>query len=179
MKNIKRIFVLIILFICFITANVSAKIDVHSVLFQQENTFFLTADYIRFADDIELDNICQEERVRNTFKFLGRILFVVKVVIPIILIVFGAIDFGKALASSSADALSKSTKMFIIRIVSGVVIFLLPTIINFVFSLAGADKSDYAVCRNCLFNPRTCGYNPSNDRPIKGDGHDNGNEAIK
>ncbi len=107
-------------------------------------------------DDVTFANFCLQKKVINTMKFLGYGLYIVKILVPILLIIFGAIDFGKAMLSSNQDAIQKAAKSLIIKVITGIVIFLIPTIINFVFRLAGNDESSFNRCRVCIFDVRNC-----------------------
>ena len=115
------------------------------------------AQNIVFVADIA--NFCNEERAQNALRLIGYLLLVVKILIPILLIVFGVVDYFKAVVSSDADAISKSTKSFIMRVIAGVVIFLIPTIVNFAFDLI-PDKNtslhNAYKCRICVLNPNKC-----------------------
>lgn len=99
---------------------------------------------------------CSEPKIQKTFKFLGILLFIIKILIPILLIVLGATDYAKVVVSSDSDAISKSTKALMIRIFAGIVIFLIPTIINFAFSLIQNADTTFNDCRICLFDPNNC-----------------------
>lgn len=105
----------------------------------------------------KINDFCDEEKVRQVFHFFGSLLFAAKVVVPILLILFGVIDYFKAVIASNDDELAKSTKSLITRVIAGVIIFLLPTVINFAFGLVKTSKvSDMENCRRCFFNPGRC-----------------------
>lgn len=105
----------------------------------------------------------------NVWQLIGVLLLVFKIVIPIILIVLGMIDLGKAVISSDDKAISKSVKTLAMRLIAAVVIFFVPTIVSFVFTMIGAfnneAKADFDVCKTCITNPNasketqnTCNY---------------------
>jgi len=100
-------------------------------------------------------------RTAKIWKIVGRIFMVVKIVIPIILIIYSTIDLSKAVVVGKDDELKKVMKAFMIRAISGVVIFFIPTIITLFmglivgFSKSGAEE-DYKVCRTCIMNPSRC-----------------------
>jgi hypothetical protein len=50
--------------------------------------------------------------------FLGKILNVFKIVIPILILAFGAIDFGKAVVASKDDEIKKALKSLLFRILA-------------------------------------------------------------
>lgn len=107
--------------------------------------------------DTNLGEMCQIEKVRSVLKFFGYLFLIVKILIPIIIIVFGVIDFAKAVAASDADAIQKSTKSFVFRILAGIIIFFLPTVINFTFKiLLQNNTSRFNDCRVCVFEPNNC-----------------------
>lgn len=62
--------------------------------------------------------------------FLQRIFDMVKLIAPILVILFGSLDFGKAVISSDQEELKKAQSRFIKRCIAAVALFFLPTIIN-------------------------------------------------
>ena len=60
----------------------------------------------------------------------------------VLLFVLSIIDFAKATASSSDDALKKALKTTVKRLIIAVIIFLLPILIKFVFELLGIYSSE-------------------------------------
>ncbi len=105
-------------------------------------------------------NYCSNDlELLKTFKFIGRILSIIKILIPLIIIILGFIDFFRAVIASKDDEIKKSMKSLLFRVISGVVIFFLPTIINLVFMLIddwGNYRTDYSVCSTCVTNPSKC-----------------------
>ena len=98
-------------------------------------------------------------KLKSPLKFLGYILLIVKIIIPLLLIVFGIIDLFKAVTGGKDGEITKSLKSFIFRLIGGVAIFFVPTIISFVFSLVdGFDQveSDYNLCQKCILNVSEC-----------------------
>ncbi len=92
----------------------------------------------------------------SLWQLVGTVLLIFKIVIPIILIVLGMIDFGKAVISSDDKAISKSAKSLMFRIIAAVVIFFIPTLISFVFSVIAqfSDvQEDFEVCKLCITKP--------------------------
>lgn len=59
-----------------------------------------------------------------------------KFLIPILLIVFGILDFGKAAMSSKEDEMKKAQGKFIQRVIIGVCIFLAPTMLKLLLEIA-------------------------------------------
>ena len=69
-------------------------------------------------------------------KVISTIVLIIKIVVPILLIVFGMLDLGKAVMASKEDEIKKGQQTFIKRIVAAVIVFfviqLTQTIIRFV-----------------------------------------------
>lgn len=102
---------------------------------------------------------CSDPNFIKPFRFLGRIFAILKILIPVIIIAFGVFDLFRSVIASKDDEIKKSTKSLIMRIVSGVIIFFVPTIINVIFSLVddwNKYATDYSVCTRCIMNPNKC-----------------------
>ncbi len=94
----------------------------------------------------------------NIWQIVGYILLVFKIVIPIILIVFGMMDLGKAVVGSKDDDIKKAVKQLAFRAIAAVVIFFIPTLISMILGLVSnfqdsGARTDFNVCRECLTDP--------------------------
>lgn len=91
------------------------------------------------------------------WQFVGVLLLVFKIVIPIILIVLGAVDLGKAVISDKEEAINKQIKIFTRRLIAAVAIFFIPNIVSAIFliitSFKNEAKADYEYCRVCVVHP--------------------------
>ena len=56
---------------------------------------------------------------------------------PLLCIIFSCMDFVKVVVSDDKDALPKTVKRCLTRVVLALVLFFIPTIVNFVFPLLG------------------------------------------
>ena len=93
------------------------------------------------------------------WKLIGRIMLVFKIVIPLLLIIFGMIDLGKAVIASDEKAIKNATNSLIRRLIAAVVIFFIPTIVSAIFGLVDSfNKEDegYTICRTCITKPGSC-----------------------
>ena len=66
----------------------------------------------------------------------------IQIGIPIILIVLGMLDLGKAVVASKEDEIKSAQKMLIKRCIYAVAIFFVVLIVNVVFGLLGSTKDD-------------------------------------
>ncbi len=102
---------------------------------------------------------CKEEDVLKAFRFVGYILFFAKLLVPFIIIIMATFDYYKAVTAEKDDALQKQTKVFIRRLLTGIVIFFLPTILNTFMNLVNGwsdVKPDYEECVSCALDPIDC-----------------------
>ena len=103
-------------------------------------------------------------RTSAIWQFIGYALYAVKIIIPLIIIVFGIIDFIKAVMSSDDNAIKKAATSLLKRAIAGVIIFFVPTIVTVVFNLIEnftGGLEPITECKTCLLNPTsdTCeGY---------------------
>lgn len=90
----------------------------------------------------------------NIWQFVGYFIFWFKIIIPLLIIILGVIDLGKAVVSSDDKEVKKAAGTLGKRVVIGVVIFFLPTIVYMLFGLVniGHDKGAKE-CYECLFKP--------------------------
>lgn len=87
---------------------------------------------------------------------------IVKLLVPVILIVMGMIDFAKAVMAGEEKKMKESQKRFINRLIAGVVIFLIMAVVQFVFkkiSIATSYKNGFVNCMDCILNENmsSCG----------------------
>ena len=94
-----------------------------------------------------LADFCTE--TKDIWNLVGKILGVFKIVIPLLVIIYGMIDLGKAVVASKDEEIKKAAKQLLIRIIAGICIFFVPTIVGFVFTLAN-NTDDGQLCRQCI-----------------------------
>ena len=93
----------------------------------------------------------------STFIFIGHIVRIAKIFIPIIIIGFGMIDLFKAIVGSKEDTLMKAVKSLVFRCIAGVCIFFLPALISLIFSWVDAwNESEFWGCFNCIWDVGSC-----------------------
>lgn len=90
------------------------------------------------------------------WQVVGKVLFIFKIVIPLLIIIFGMLDLGKAVVASKDDEIKKAIKSLAMRAIAGIVIFFIPTLVGVVFSIVdsfGDVESDYNTCKECIVHP--------------------------
>lgn len=106
------------------------------------------------AKSADFTNTTFCEKTANIWQFVGYFIFWFKIIIPLLIIILGVIDLGKAVVSSKDDEIKKAAGTLGKRVVIGVVIFFLPTIVYMLFGLVKIDHDKGAKdCYECLFRP--------------------------
>lgn len=79
---------------------------------------------------------------------IDMILSYVRIIVPILIILLGSLDLGKAVIAGRADEMKKAQNTFIKRIIMGVIIFFVPVIVDIVMWLADIvwDGMGYSTC---------------------------------
>ena len=86
------------------------------------------------------------------------IVVAIQIVVPILLIIWGMIDFAKAIIGQDEDKIKAGQKTFIKRLIAAVVVFLIVTIVQLAINLAasvggeGNDANNAWTCAKSLIN---------------------------
>ena len=87
----------------------------------------------------------------------GKFLYVIKVVVPIIIIILAVMDLVKAITANKDDAIKASATKLLKRMIMGILIFLLPTLVHLAFNILGNTSSKFIdkshQCESCLLDP--------------------------
>lgn len=94
-------------------------------------------------------------------KVVSTIVTIIKVAVPILLIIFGMLDLGKAVMASKEDEIKKGQQTFIKRIVAAVIVFFVFQLTQIIFRfVSGKDSGTIVHCLNCFVNgeegPNAC-----------------------
>ena len=76
----------------------------------------------------------------ETWKIIQDLYGIVKVLIPVLVVILGMIDFASVVFSGEDKDMKTAGQRFIKRIIIGVVLLLLPAILGFIFNLVGFSE---------------------------------------
>lgn len=89
---------------------------------------------------------------------VSTIITIIKIVVPILLIIFGMLDLGKAVMASKEDEIKKGQQTFIKRIIAAVIVFFVFQLTQIIFGfVAGEDSPTVTRCLNCFINGKVDG----------------------
>lgn len=97
-------------------------------------------------------DVCSDANLQPLWNLIGTIINVIWIGIPIILIILGSIDLGKAVVSSKEDEVKKAKKSFINRLLYAVAVFCVVWLVTFIFDQVaklGLDDADTGSWKNC------------------------------
>lgn len=90
-------------------------------------------------------------------RIVGYVVAIVKIVIPILLIIFGMLDVGKAVIASKPDEVTKSLRGFAMRCIAAILVFFIPSIVSVLINAVQAsgetDANNWTICWDYVLNP--------------------------
>lgn len=117
--------------------------------------------------NFDYDRPCDNESVLKVMKILGTIVQIAKIVAPLLIIIFGMIDYFRAVISDDEKATGKATEYLIKRIISGILIFIAAPLLLGILNFVGVSSSGYGKCTTCILDVKKCGKAIINDITCK------------
>ena len=96
-----------------------------------------------------MDTFCAD--TASVWQLVGNVIYIIRIVIPVIIILLGTLDLGKAVIAGEDKKIKEAQKSFIKRLIYGVAIFFMFTVVEVIFGLLGVetDKGDSKICWDC------------------------------
>ena len=99
---------------------------------------------------VESTTDCAGVDVPNSIiNIVHTIVNLIKIAVPIILIILGMLDMGKAVASQKEDEIKKGQKTLMSRCIAAGIVFFVVAIVQLLFGIIGADD-DNKTMWNCI-----------------------------
>lgn len=127
---------------------VTSDLDLNAVYINRSNS---SAGFIDNLDK-KYVNCAGIELPYGVPYFIHKIIDLIKIVTPIILIVLGMLDFGKAVVANDEKNMKEASSKFIRRALAAVIIFFVVAIVQFVFNQVVSDNKGAMGCINCFIN---------------------------
>ena len=91
------------------------------------------------------------EKGKSLWILIGNVIGIIRIAIPIIIILLGSLDLGKAVIAGEEKQVKEAQGTFIKRIIYGIVVFFVVTIVQLVFGLVGdTTQGDKATTSQCF-----------------------------
>lgn len=84
---------------------------------------------------------CDGMITQDGLEMIKEVLNWIRIIAPVLLLIFVAIDFGSAVISQDNDALQKASKKVVPRMIATGLLFFVPTIVRAILSLDGIADS--------------------------------------
>ena len=102
-----------------------------------------------------LADFCTESK--PIWRFIGNIINILQIAIPVIIVLLGTIDLGKAVMAGEDKKIKEAQKMLLMRLIYGVAIFFIVVIVQIIFGLvADQGASTSSTCFACVASPGNC-----------------------
>lgn len=108
-----------------------------------------------FATDIIgcktlLPDLVIDAKIPNT---VHTIIVVIKIVVPVLLVIFGMLDLFKGITAQKEDEIKKGQQIFIKRLISAAIIFFVVSIVQLLVSFVSSDDEPGIMeCASCFIN---------------------------
>lgn len=86
-------------------------------------------------------DVC-ESVPNDLFNIVSTIITLIKIGVPLLLIIFGMLDLGKAVVAQKEDEIKKGQQTFIKRIVAAILVFFVIAIVELVVGIAAGTSSE-------------------------------------
>jgi len=96
-----------------------------------------------------LPNVMIDPKIPNT---VHTIIVVIKVVVPVLLVIFGMLDLFKGITAQKEDEIKKGQQLFIKRLISAAIIFFVISIVQLLISFVAGDNPGIMNCASCFIN---------------------------
>ena len=87
-------------------------------------------------------------------KVIHIIYLFIQIAVPLLILIFGSIDFLKAVIASKEDEIKKGQQIFIRRLITGIIVFFIFSLVKLFISVVGDsnNKANVINCFSCIIN---------------------------
>lgn len=87
-----------------------------------------------------ITDVCKNSTMKDVMALVQLVMKVICILVPIVMIVLGSFDLFKAVTAGKEEDIKKKQKALITRIIAGVLVFLVPTIVSLLTGLMGTEE---------------------------------------
>jgi len=89
----------------------------------------------------------------GTFPYIiSAIILIIKIAIPVLLIIFGMLDLGKAVVAAKEEEIKKGQHTFIKRMITAVIVFFVVQLVQIIIRFVSSNNANISNCFNCFIN---------------------------
>jgi len=87
----------------------------------------------------------------GTFPYIvSTIITIIKIAVPILLIIFGMLDLGKAVVAAKEDEIKKGQQTFIKRAIAAVIVFFVIQVVQIIVRFVSGNDQNVTGCFKCF-----------------------------
>lgn len=79
---------------------------------------------------LDVDTFCSNEYLNPYIELVNTIINLIKIAVPVLLVVLGMLDLGKAVASQKEDKIKAGQKNLISRLITGFIVYFVVAIVQ-------------------------------------------------
>ena len=92
------------------------------------------------------------EKTKEIWQLIGTVVKILQIAIPIIIVLLGTIDLGKAVMAGKEDEIKSAEKMFLKRLIYGIAVFFVVMLVRAVFGVLGGRDTTTSACFEYVAN---------------------------
>ena len=153
------------------TTDIATSVSCESINVKEDCTSDKACTWNKHSNKCEtgyvLDKPCSQDSILHVLHLIGYLLYIAKILVPLIIIGFATFDLFKAVTDKDDQSLKKQTRIVLTRILSGLIVFFIPSIVYALFGISSQfntfRESEYQTCVDCLLKPTNgnCKYDVS------------------
>ena len=88
-------------------------------------------------------------------KIISTVINLIKIVVPILLVIFGMLDLGKAVAAQKEDEIKKGQQTLIKRLIAAAIVFFVVFLVQMVIGLVAGGDDNIWKCVSYIINGKS------------------------
>ena len=101
-----------------------------------------------------VESFCSE--TVEIWKLIGNVIWIIQLLIPIALVLWGLIDLGKAVLAGDEKERKEATSTLLKRFLYGILVFFIFAIVKGVVKLVDRGDTLNSKCWQCVASPKKC-----------------------
>lgn len=99
---------------------------------------------------LDANSICNNEYLIPFINIISTVVNLIKIVVPIILIILGMLDMGKAVASQKEENIKKGQKILLSRCITAAIVFFIVAIVQLLMGIISKTTGENSQIIDCV-----------------------------
>ena len=103
-----------------------------------------------------VDCTCAGQVIKEDLAKIVKLVYdAIRIGVPVILIIVGMFDMGKAITQQKEDEIKKAQTLLVKKVIAAALVFLMLSLVTLVLGAVGGDDKSNINCINCLLTGKT------------------------